>query len=203
MFSLVDKRTQGSGFKSRLGHSIFFHSLSSFLNNLRVFWVQISTPPRILFYSKYCTIPLCSFNNTFNSWFTSPNPLTLSPDPTPSPIFHPQPPTFFLHSQNRFNSWFTSTRPTPTPTRHDSPLPHHRFLFSIFIISSILCSHPSPSTPLQTDRTHLPHPPPTLFLHFQNSFNSRFTSNHPLIRHPHPRPDRRSGVQIPSCTLIL
>ena len=91
-----------------------------------------------------CKIPLCSFNNTFNSRLTFVEPPTyphpdLTPDWTPPPrprLFlissirsshtpdpHPiAPSTFQFH--NSFNSWITTTRPHPRPDpRPDTP-PH-------------------------------------------------------------------------------
>ena len=99
----------------------------------------------------HCTIPLCTFNNTFYSWFTSPIPHT-------------------THCR----------KPTPPPTNPQSTLPHPDFFF-ILTILSILRSHPPippttrpppPTRPPPQNQTPLP----TFFFKFYIYFNSMFTT---------------------------
>ena len=119
----------------------FFPSFFQFpliFNNPRGLWA----PVFIVFTVINCKIPLYSFNNTFNSWFTFiEHPTYPHPDLTPDWI-HNHPDPDFLQFYNIFNSSFTSTRPATLS------LPR---LFN-FTIASILGSH-SPDPP----------PPPTFF----------------------------------------
>ena len=112
-------------------------------NNPREMWAPVFIFSTVI----NCKIPLCSFNNTFNSWFTFVEPPTYPhPDLTPRlDPHHPDPDFFsFIISSSRgshppdphpitpstyqfynsFNSWITTTRPRPTP-RDPTPPPLH------------------------------------------------------------------------------
>ena len=103
----------------------FFSSFFQFpliFNYPRELWASVF----IFFTVINCKIPLFSFNNTFNSWFTFVESHTypnndLTPDWTPHHPDHD-----FFQFFNIFNSWFTPTRPPP-PTQS---LPR-RFNFTI------------------------------------------------------------------------
>ena len=95
-FSLVVKcRTSNLrvlGSNPHRGTQFFPLSFSFFLilNNPRGLWA----PVFIFFTVINCKIPLCSFNNTFNSWFIFVDPLPTPPRPdpdwtpsTPTPTF--------------------------------------------------------------------------------------------------------------------
>ena len=122
-----------------------------------------------------CKIPLCSFNNTFNSWVTNSTITTfvepLPPPPRPDPRLAPPPPRprlFQFYNIYRF----TSTRP-PTNYSLDynftiasilgSHPPEHPPHFFNFTINSILGSHPPDPPPVRPPSSRFPR----LFLFLQ------------------------------------
>ena len=129
VFSLVDFKPGGRGFKSRLCQTFFFFllffSLFLFLNTKRVFWVQNRPSPSphtffhflniVQYLLVHCTIP---------SILDSHPPPTDPPPTPPPPIFF----LFFLNFHKNFSSSFTSTLtphpdPTPPPTHPPTPPP--------------------------------------------------------------------------------
>ena len=151
-FSLVVKcrnsnlRVLGSNPYRGTPFSPYFFQFPLIFNKPRGLWA----PVFILFTVINCKIPLCSFNNTFNSWFTFVEPPTY-PHPDLTPRLDPPPPRprlFQFH--NILNSWFTSTRPHPiTPST---------FQFYNNFNSWITSTRP-----------------PTPFFQFHSKFNSWFT----------------------------
>ena len=85
-----------------------FFQFSLIFNKPRGLWA----PVFLLFTVINCKTPLCSFNNTFNTWFTFVDPPTY-PHPDLIPDWTPPPRPRLFQFYNIFNSWFTSTR-TPT-----------------------------------------------------------------------------------------
>ena len=100
-------------------------------------------------------IPLCSFNNTFNSWFTFVKPPTYPhPDLTPDWTPTTPTPTFFIFE-------ISSIRGAHTPNPH--PITPSTFQFYNGFKSWITSTRQ----------------PPNFYFQFHNKFNSWFTSTRP------------------------
>ena len=173
-FSLVVKCMTSNlrvlGSNSDRGTHVFpsFFQFPLIFNYPRELWA----PVFIFFTVINCKIPLFSFNNTFNSWFTFVESHTypnhdLTPDWTPH---HPDPDFY-----NIFNSWFTPTHPTPHPitpstfqfynSLNSLITSTRRPIFFNFTINSILGSHPPDPSPARPPTD--PHPTTPDFFNFQ------------------------------------
>ena len=194
VFSLVDFKPGGRGFKSLLCQTFFFFffftffSLFLFLNTKRVFWVHISLlplPPPTFFHFlnivQYLLVH-CIIPSILGSYPTSP--------PTPNIAFTstalPTPPPPHLTPST------TDPPPPPPPPPHRTPPPNFFFFEFSQKLQFFVHIHPDPPpnpTP-PTDPPPPPRPPPQkiFFLNFYKNFNSSFKST--LTPPPTPPPNR-------------